>query len=322
MVRAVAAGVLLVTGLTWSQRPAEAPIWLSVGTGGPGGVYHVYGAGLAEVSRSFPDTRVTAVATAASVQNVELIADRKVDAAFTLADVAALAVAGDPPFAGPQPIAAVARLYDNHTHLVVRADSPYEAVADLAGATVSLGAAGSGTEMMAERLLALAGLEEDADEGGVDRVRLSIRGSANALAEGRIDAFFWSGGLPTLAVADLAEQVPLRLVDLAEHVPALGEEYGAYFTELPVPAGTYPDIPAVRTIGVPSMLIVHADMPDKTAHRFTQLLFASRAELLDVHPVALQLSRRGAIATAPVPLHPGAARYYRSVKSAHDADTR
>ncbi|WP_017610652.1 TAXI family TRAP transporter solute-binding subunit [Nocardiopsis xinjiangensis] len=205
--------------------------------------------------------------------------------------------------------------------MVVHRDAPHEEVADLEGTTVSVGAPGSGTEMMAERLLGSAGLGEDADGPGVDRRRLAIEDSAGALAAGEIDAFVWSGGLPTRAVAELAGQTPIRLLDLSQHVPELVEGYGEYFSELPVPARTYPGVPAVRTIGVPSMLVVSAHMPDEDARDLTRVLFESRADMSLIHPVALHLDSRSAIATRPVPLHPGAAGYYRSIKYAHDSWT-
>ncbi|MCY9785864.1 TAXI family TRAP transporter solute-binding subunit [Nocardiopsis sp. EMB25] len=326
IVRSSVTVVLTAALLTSSLPPHEDLLRLSVGTGGEGGVYFEYGSGLAGVVDAEPDgTEIVAVPTAASVENNRLVAAGAVDAAFTLADVAALAVAGEPPFDEPLPVAAIARLYDNHTHLVVRAESEHTEIGDLAGGTVSLGASGSGTEMMAERLLSLAGLaeitEEERDGGadGVVPVRLPIGESARALEEGRVDAFFWSGGLPTRAVADLAARTPIRLIDLAEHVSPLVEEYGEHFTEMPVPAGTYPGVPAVRTIGVPSLLVVNDRMPDEVAGELTRLLFESRPDLVGVHPVALSLNPRSAIATLPVPLHPGAAAYYRSVKYAYEA---
>ncbi|MEU3019482.1 MULTISPECIES: TAXI family TRAP transporter solute-binding subunit [unclassified Nocardiopsis] len=324
LTRPLAVCVLAVVVLTWGSPPYTAPLRLSVGTGGTGGVYHVYGSGLAQVTEARQDTWITALTTAASVENNLLVADGTLDAAFTLADVAALAVSGGAPFEGPLPISAVARLYDNHTHVVVRADSPVQEVADLAGGTVSVGSAGSGTEMMAERLLALSGLAVAPDGRGpapgegVVRLQLSIGESVRALEEGRVDAFFWSGGLPTQAVGDLAERTPIRLLDLSSHVPALTEQYGEYFTELPVPAGTYANVPAVRTIGVPSLLVVNSAMPDAQAEEFTRLLFEFQADLVEIHPVALHLHPRSAISTLPVPLHPGAVSYYQSVKYAND----
>lgn len=304
--------VALSLVLTLSHPEGARVLRVSVGTGGAGGVYQVYGDGLAEVTADFPNTEVSTRVTGASVENLELVARGELDAAFTLADVAALSVEGEAPFDEPLPVAAVARLYDNHTHVVVREGSPYEEVADLEDTPVSVGAPGSGTEMMAERLLDAAGAE------GVDRRRLSIEDSAEALSEGRIEAFVWSGGLPTRAVAELAEETPIRLLDLAQHVPDLVAEHGEYFSELAVPAHTYPGVPPVRTIGVPSLLVVGAHMPEDDARDLTRVLFESRSDLTAIHPVALHLDARSAIATLPVPLHPGAARYYRSVKYAHD----
>jgi len=307
--------------LTLSHPEGARVLRVTIGTGGSGGVYQVYGDGLAQVTTASPNTEISTRVTGASVENLELVAGGEVDAAFTLADVAALSVAGRGPFDEPLPVAAVARLYDNHTHVVVHRDSPYEEVADLAGTTVSVGAPGSGTEMMAERLLELSGLGEDGDGPGVDRRQLAIEESAEALASGEADAFVWSGGLPTRAVAELAEETPIRLLDLSQHVPELVEGYGEYFSELPVPAHTYPGVPAVRTIGVPSMLVVSVHMPEEDARELTRVLFESRADMSVIHPVALHLDSRSAIATQPVPLHPGAAGYYRSVKYAHDSWT-
>lgn len=306
---------LLLVAWAWLRTPPVEPVPLTVGTGLPGGVYHSYGAGLAEVTRDTA-TPVTALETPASVANLRMVAGGQVDAGFTLADVAALAVAGEAPFTEPLPVQAIARLYDNHTHLVVRAPTPYQQIEDLAGTTVSVGAPDSGTELVAERLLALAGLGEDS---GVSVVRLGLEESAAALQEGQIEAFFWSGGIPTGAVSALAAQTPIRLLDLAAYVPVISTAHGDYFTELPVPAGTYPGVPGIRTIGVPSLLVVNAAMPEPVAHDFTASLFQSRDELARIHPVALQLTPRSAIATLPVPLHPGASRYFEEIKLGHDA---
>lgn len=316
----VCTALALTFVLTLSHPEGARVLRVTVGTGGSGGVYQVYGDGLTQVTTASPNTEISTRVTGASVENLELVARGEIDAAFTLADVAALSVAGRAPFDRPLPVAAVARLYDNHTHVVVQRDSPYEEIAELEGATVSVGAPGSGTEMMAERLLSLTGLGAD-DDPGVDRRRLPIEDSTEALASGEIEAFVWSGGLPTRAVAELAEDTPIRLLDLSQHVPELVQGYGEYFSELPVPAHTYPGVPAVRTIGVPSMLVVAAHMPEEDARDLTRVLFESRADMSAIHPVALHLDSRSAIATQPVPLHPGAARYYRSVKYAHDSWT-
>lgn len=306
--------VLVLSVATWAtwHRPAPEPVPLTVGTGLPGGVYHAFGLELERVTADSA-TPLTARTTPASVANLEKVASGEIDIGFTLEDVAVLAVRGEAPFEAPLPVSAVARLYDNHTHVVVRADSPHQQLQDLAGGAVSVGAPESGTEMIGERLLEQAGLSD----GDVRVVRLGLVDSAEALRQGEVDAFVWSGGLPTEAVAELAAQTPVRLLDLSEWVEPLTAAHGAHYSELPVPAGTYPGVPGVRTVGVPSVLVVRADLPEGVAEELTRVLFAARDELVATLPVALQLSERSAIATLPVPLHPGSVRYYESVKAGH-----
>lgn len=328
------AAVAVVVALAWAgvHRPDAPPVPLTVGTGLPGGVYHAFGEELERVTREAA-TPLTARETPASVANLRMVATGEIDAGFTLEDVATLAVRGEPPFDEPLAVSAVARLYDNHTHVVVRASSPFRELRDLAGARVSVGADGSGTEMMGERLLVQAGLvagqndslddpaivgtAHGSNENPVEVVRMGLVESGRALLDGEIDAFVWSGGLPTQAVTDLAAQGPIRLLDLAEWVEPLAAAHGLHYTELPVPAGTYPGVPGVRTVGVPSLLVVRSDLPAAVAESLTRSLFEARADLVARLPAALQLHERSAIATLPVPLHPGAARYYADVKVGH-----
>jgi TRAP transporter TAXI family solute receptor len=131
---------------------AAHPWRLVIATGGQGAVYYAYGQGLARTAREhLPGAEPKVVATAASVANLSLVADGKADVAFTLADAAALAYAGKPPFTRREPVVALARLYENYTHLVVPADSEIRRLPDLRGRVVSVGAAGSGTELIATR---------------------------------------------------------------------------------------------------------------------------------------------------------------------------
>ncbi|HCT80346.1 MAG TPA: transporter [Micromonosporaceae bacterium] len=286
---------------------------LVIATGGVGGVYFNYGQGIANAARAaYPDaTAITVRETAASVANLGLIAEGQADVGFTLADSAALAVRGEAPFVGPQPITALARLYDNYTQLVVRAQSPVAELEDLKGKPVSTGAPDSGTELVAARLLGLVGLQPDRD---VTRHRLDLAESVRALEDGRIAAFFFSGGLPTAAIADLARRTPIRLVNLGRFVTAMRAKYGEFYSELPVPAFVYGLVADVATVGVPNYLVVSSRMPEAEAYALTRLLFEAKATLVAAHPEARRLNRRAAISTYPVPLHPGAARYYREVK--------
>lgn len=286
---------------------------LVIATGGVGGVYYDYGQGLATAARkAYPQANpVTVLETAASVANLAMIADGQADVAFTLADSAALAVRGQAPFVGEQPIAALARLYDNYTQLVVLAEATITKLEDLRGRAVSTGAPDSGTELIASRLLGVANLHPDRD---VRRHRLGLVESIEALEDGHVDAFFFSGGLPVQAIADLAHRTPIRMIDLGATVPKMREQFGEFYSVLPVPAFVYGLGEDVVTVGVPNYLVASQRMSEADAYALTRLLFDAKADLVLAHPEARRLTRRAAIATYPVPLHPGAVRYYRDVK--------
>jgi TRAP transporter TAXI family solute receptor len=310
--RVVAAAALVLVAGCADDTPSYQRGPLTIATGNRGGVYVAYGRGVAEaVNDRLDGVDATVVMTAASVDNLTMIGDGRAQLAFTLADSAALAVEGTAPFTAKQEVRALARLYDNYTHLVVRSNSAIRSLADLRGHAVSTGATGSGTELIAIRLLELNGIDET---DGITRRRLNIDESAAALRAGEIDAFFWSGGLPTGAVSTLAAKTPVRLIDLADFVEPLRDRYGDFYSERSVPASAYGLRVQVATIGVPNYLVVPTTMDEGLAYHLTKLLFSSRATLVRAHEVAQQLHRRGAIATTPVPLHPGALRYYREVK--------
>ena len=291
-----------------------APKFLSIATGGTGGVYYPYGGGLAKVlNENLPGIRATAEVTAASVDNLKLIRDQKADVAFALADTLADAVAGRGAFAGgaPVPAASLAVLYSNYTQIVTLAESGIATVADLRGKTVSTGSPGSGTEVIAFRVLRAAGLDPDRD---VRRQGLGASESADALKDGKVDAFFWSGGLPSPAVQDLSHTsgISIRLVPSSNLVPALQRDYGDLYFTLEIPTSAYPGLTApVPVVGVANVLVVHRSMPEALAYDITRVLFEKQSELAAIHPEARNLSLTTAVKGSPAPFHPGALRFYR-----------
>lgn len=310
--RLIAAAVTLMvvlTGCTGSDAPPRPSGEISLATGNQGGVYAEYGAGYADlIERRLPDASARVLHTGGSVDNLRRVGAGEARAGFTLADSAADAVAGHTPFTRRVPVVALAALYDNYVQLVVPADSQVRSVKELRGRRVSVGAEGSGTALIAERVLHVAGLSLDGDVTGQ---RLDVRESASALADGRIDAFFWSGGLPTAAITELRRTTPIRLVDLGDVVGSLSRSYGELYTETTVPAVVYGAQSAVTTVSVPNFLVVRRDMPDAEAYWLTRLLFDGQSRLIRAHPEARRLDRRTAIATHPLDLHPGAERWYR-----------
>ena len=295
------------------RRSGSGSRFLSIATGGTGGVYYPYGGGIAKIlNENLPGVRATAEVTAASVDNLKLIRDGRADVAFSLADTLADAVTGRGAFAGrPVPAASLAVLYSNYTHLVTLASSGVGSVADLRGKVVSTGSPGSGTELIAARLLRASGLDPDRD---VTRQGLGVSESAGALKDGKIAAFFWSGGLPTAAVQDLAHTpgMSIRLLESASLLPAIQRDYGSLYFRLEVPAASYPGIDQpVPVVGVANVLVVNRNMPDDLAHDITQLLFDKQHDLAAIHPEARNLSLQTAVAGSPAEFHPGAVRLYR-----------
>jgi uncharacterized protein len=284
---------------------------LVIATGGRGGVYYTLGDALANAARERWSAKVEVQVTAASVENLRLVAEGRADLGFTTLDSAALAQDGATPFGGSLEVVALAGLYDDYLQIVVPAAGNIRTVADLRGRRVSTGSAGSGTEIVAARILDTAGIDAERD---IVRKRLSASTSAEALRAGEIDAFFFTGGLPTPAVADLAKQVPIRLLSVADEVVRLQQRYGDFYVARSIPATVYGLDDEVATLGIPNVLVVRRTMSDEIAYQLTSLLFESKAQLAAAHEEARRLDARSALATFPIELHPGAARYYRKTK--------
>jgi TRAP transporter TAXI family solute receptor len=302
--------VLLAGGLSCSPNdPPGGEGRLSIATGGAGGVYQVYGGALADLmSDELPDTPTTAETTSASVDNLLLVAGGDSDVAFSLADSAIDAVEGRESFEEPLRLRALATLYPNITQVVVKADSGIDSIEDMRDKTISVGSPGSGTEVIALRLLAVAGLDPDDD---IDNSQLGVGESVQALRDGSIDGFFWSGGVPTGAITDLATTDDIKLLPLDGYLDGMRDRFGEAYTEAEVEEGEYEGVAGAPTIGVPNMLMVSEDMDDQLAFDITELLYRGKERLVTAVPSAESLDpETGREPVQPVQLHDGAARYY------------
>jgi len=300
------------TGLAVAGPPApRLDAEVVIATGGTKGVYYTYGSALADrLNGDDRGVRASVVETTGSVDNLRMVGDGRAGLAFVAGDAATAAYAGTAPFDAAVPVRAVARVYDDYVHLVVPAGSPVRALADLAGRRVSVGSAGSGTALIAERLLALADLP-------VRRVtvsRLGINESVAALQAGRIDAFFWSGGLPTAGVVELAAATPVRLVPLGALADPMRARHGSAYRSATVPAGVYGGTARLTTIAVPNLLVCHRDADPELVEHLLGTLFGGREALARSVSQADALDERAAIATFPIPLHPGAQAWFGAVK--------
>jgi len=309
---------LLPSALT-SGCSGPQPRFLSVATGGTGGVYYTYGGALARaISEKVPNTQVTAEATGASIDNLKLMQVGKVDLAFTLADTLAEAVNGRGPFKDTGAVGSLrtlAVLYTNYTHVVTRADAGIRTIADLKGRTVSVGAPGSGTELVANRVLTAAGLDPRKD---ITRHTLGVAESVGALKDGKLDAFIWSGGLPTPSVQDLAATPGLSMALLAHDslLPFLQRDYGQGLYSLAViPAGIYRGVDTdTATVGVRNILVASSSLDDALVEQIVTVLFESKDALVAAHPEARHLERPSTFEGVPAPYHPGALAYYKSAR--------
>jgi len=313
--------VVLAVGLAASgfnpreyARTHGGTLRLSIATGNTGGVYYPYGGGLARViSQSVPRVDATAEVTAASVDNLKLIQLGKADIAFVLTDTLDDAIHGRGPFAKlPVKARTLAVLYPNYTQVATVEGKGINRLADLRGRVVSTGSPGSGTEVIAFRVLRAAGIDPDKD---IRRQGLTVNASVDALKDGKIDAFFWSGGLPTASLLDLASTIGItaKLLPNDEVLPKLQEQFtpGLYF-RLVIPKGTYPGVNYDSgSVGVANALVVKDTMTDELAYELTNVLFDRQPDLAAIHPEAKKLNVDTAVHGSPAPFHPGAIRYYQ-----------
>jgi uncharacterized protein len=287
---------------------------LSFATGPVGGVYYVYGAAIARlIARHVPNVEATAEVTSASADNLKLIARGRADLALVLGPTLDEAYRGVGTFGGVGrvPVRVLATLYVNLMHLVTLAGSGIASLADLRGRVVSLGPPGSGTEGIAVEMLQAAGIDP---VQGIRRHGLAPAAAADALKDGKLDAFFWSSGAPQAAVLDVAtsSRHRMRLVPNAEVLPALQRRHGpTLFFAADIPGGLYPGVrDPVPTVGAANVLAVDAAMSESLVYDILRALFDHGSELLAIHPAARELSLATAVARAPAPFHPGAIRLY------------
>lgn len=312
MRRLVLLGFIILFVLSASSVWAQKTVRLSIATGGTGGVYYPMGGGTANIiSKYIPYAEATAEVTTASVDNCLLVSKGKADLAFIMADTGWDAYMGREKFKEKIPLRTVAVLYPNNMHVVTIEGKGIEKVTDLKGKRVSTGAPGSGTEVMAVRVIEAYGLDPNKD---MTRDKLSVSESAGALKDGKIDAFFWVGGLPTAAVTDLGATpgVKMKLINHADAVPKMRERYGPLYVKGVISAKTYPGQGAEVQIAVVwNLLVCHENMKENLVYDILKTLFDHKPELVASHSDAKYLSLEPqAGGGSPIPFHPGAIRYF------------
>jgi TRAP transporter TAXI family solute receptor len=290
---------------------------LRITTGHPEGVYRQLGTTLAGAWSAQLGIEVPEVQrSVGSQQNLDRLRAGESDVAIAAADVAA--DDAQKPKQERHPMA-LARIHDDYLHVVVSDSAPITTLADLRGRRVSIGSEDSGVEVIATRLLRAAGLNTAQPGGDLTTVQYDLKDSLTALRAKDIDAFFWSGGLPTGTIQTAFETAarehrPMRMLDVGYVTPALRKQYPIYGSAS-IPASTY-NLPGgpVTTLVVPNFLLATNQLADEVAEALTRGLFEAYDDVVQDSEAARSIDIRSAIETAPVPLHPGAIQFYRENK--------
>ena len=315
----LAVAVTLVLGLlAWWLWPGDAPEPagdVSLATGVPTGVYERYGKLLKErLDQELPDVDLRLRNSEGSVDNVERVATGGTD--FTIAAADAVADYRQSGARGAGGLRACARLYDDYIQLVVPKGSRVRGAEDLKGRTVGVGQRRSGVNLVAGRLLRAADVDPKRD---VQAVHQGIDRMPRLLEEGKLDAFFWSGGLPTTAIQRLAARTDIRLVQLGDLVPRLHARHPdtRHYRAAVMPPDAYPSVQngnSVETVAVANLLVTTDRTDQLLTEEITRSVLRNRDDIGLVVHAAQKVDLRTAIYTDPLPLHEGARRYYRSAK--------
>ncbi len=306
------AAVIAAFGL--ATAGAEDKKQISIGTGGTGGVYYILGGGFAALlSKYIPGLDATAEVTAGSIANLQLIGGGKSEVGFTMADAAWDANNGLDKFKDHKvALRTLAVFYPNRMHVVTVEGKGINTFKDLKGKRVSTGAPASGTEITAMRLIEAFGLDPNKD---MTRERLSVAESVSALKDGKIDALFWVGGVPTPSISDLAATPgqKIRLIDHGDGVENMRKKFGPLYVKNRILANAYPgETRETTNLDVWNLLVVPENADEKLVYEITKVLFEKKDELVRVHKDAgfLELANQ-ATGASPIPFHPGAARYLK-----------
>ena len=314
---------LFMTACGDAKDPAETPnndsvaagdlssISINVGTGGSTGTYYGFCNVISSLLKEKTGANLMIQSSGASKANILDIDDGVVDMAIVQNDVMDYAFNGTSLFADVGAINSFSTLgaaYAEVCQIVAKADSGIKTVADLKGKKVSVGDSGSGVEFNAQQILGAYDITfED-----IDKQNLSFQASADALKDGKIDAFFCTAGAPTVAITDLSTTTGIVLVEIdAEHLAALQSDYG-FYAAYTVPAGTYNGIDIdVTTVAVKATFIVSNDLDEETVYQLTKAIYENKDEYS--HEKASEMSNEYAVSSISVPFHPGAERYFKEV---------
>ncbi len=309
--RSITAAVALATALV--AAPASAQQFINILTGGQSGVYYPLGVALSQVyAKAIPNVKATAQVTKASAENLNLLQAGKGELALSLGDAVSDAYKGDEEAGFKTPLTKLRGLsatYNNYIQIVASADSGIRTIADLKGKRVSVGAARSGTELNARAIFKAAGMSyKDLAKAEY----LPFGESVELMKNRQLDATLQSAGLGVASIRDLATAVKIVIIPVpADVVAKVGD---AAYQPSVIPANTYEGQTAdVATAAIPNFLVTQTGVSDELAYQMTKALYDNLDTLYAAHNAAKAIKRENAVKGMPIPLHPGAARYYKEV---------
>ena len=295
---------------TASTAAVAAPTFINILTGGTSGVYYPIGVALSQQYNKIDGAKTSVQATKASVENLNLLQAGRGELAFSLGDSVADAWNGveDAGFKAPlKRLRAIAGTYNNYIQIVASEESGIKTLEDLKGKRISVGAPKSGTELNARAIFKAAGLSYE-DMGRVEF--LPYAESVELIKNRQLDATLQSSGLGMAAIRDLASTMPVTFVEIPAAVVEKIES-DAYQAGV-IPAGTYDGQDAdVPTVAITNILVSHEKVSDEVAYQMTKLMFDNLSALGNAHSAAKDIKLENAPKNLPIPLHPGAERFYK-----------
>jgi TRAP transporter TAXI family solute receptor len=307
---ALLGGASLLPALGSGAIPANAQEFINVLTGGTSGVYYPLGVALSEIyGKNIDGVRTQVQVTKASVENLNLLQQGKGEIAFVLGDSVKAAAEGDANAGFSKKLdklRAIAAIYPNYVQIVASQESGIKSFADLKGKSLSVGAPKSGTELNARAIFGALGMSYE-DLGKTEY--LPFGESVELIKNRQLDATLQSAGLGVASIKDLATSVPITVVAVPAEV---AQKLGAPFQAATIPAGTYEgqkeDVP---TLAITNILVTRADVSDEQAYQMTKQLFEHLDAMVAAHNAAKSIKPEDGAKGLPIPLHPGAERYYK-----------
>jgi TRAP transporter TAXI family solute receptor len=304
--------IIAATGVSiaFTTAAARADEFINVLTGGTSGVYYPLGVALSKIyGEKIAGSRTQVQATKASVENLNLLQQGRGEIAFALGDSVKLAAEGNAEAGFKAPLdklRGIAAIYPNYIQIMASKESGIATLADFKGKSLSVGAPKSGTELNARAILVAAGMSYD-DLGKTEY--LPFAESVELMKNRQLDATLQSAGLGVSSFKDLATSLDVQMVSVPEDIAT---KLGAPYIAATVPAGTYQgqdkDVP---TVAVVNFLVTHSEVSDETAYQMTKQLFENLPAMVAAHKAAEQIDLKEALKGMPIPLHPGAERYYK-----------